>query len=59
MIFHKFCRTYLVKLTISHTYLQADDTSIFYQQKDIMEIKNVSNWLLEKKLLIHFDEDKI
>ena len=59
MIFHKFCRTYLVKLTISYTYLQADDASIFYQQKDITETKNVSNWLLDKKLLIHFDEDKI
>ena len=54
-------------LSDSHTYLYADDTSIFYQDKDVAEIKNFLNkecanackWLVDNKLSIHFHENKI
>ena len=50
----------------THTYLYADDTSIFCQHKDVTEIKNVLNkefvnvcyWFVDNKLSIHFDKDK-
>ena len=53
-------------LSDTHTYLYADDTSIFYQQKDVAEIGNVLNkefanvceWFVHNKLSIHFAEDK-
>ena len=47
-----YIRTFIVLLYIndipqalsnSHTYLCADDNSIFYQHKDVMEIENVLN----------------
>ena len=49
-----------------HTYLYADDTSIFYKHKDVEEIENVLNkefanvceWFVGNKLSIHFGEDK-
>ena len=48
------------------TYLYVDDTSIFYQHKDVTEIKNVlhkeftklSHWFIDNKLSIHCSEDK-
>ena len=50
----------------THTYLYADDTSIFCQHKDVTEIENVFNkefanvchWFVDNKLSIHFGEDK-
>ena len=45
----------------------ADDTRIFYQNKDIHETKGIlteefaallCEWFFENKLLIHFEEDK-
>ena len=49
-----------------HTQLYADDTSMFYQDKGIMEIENVLNnesanvweWFVDNELSIHFGEDK-
>ena len=41
-----------------NTYKYADDTSIFCQDKDVMEIKNLCDWFVDNKLLIHFGEDK-
>ena len=53
-------------LSDSHTYLLADDTSIYYQHKDVVEIGNVLNkefanmceWLVDNNLSVTFDEDK-
>ena len=53
-------------LSNTHTYLYADDTSIFCQHKDVTEIENVWNkefanvcdWFVDNKLSIHFGEDK-
>ena len=53
-------------LSHSHTYLYGDDTSIFYQHMNVLEIENVFNkefanackWFVDNKLSIHFDEDK-
>ena len=53
-------------LSNTHTYLYADDTSIFCQHKDVTEIENVFNkefanvchWFVDNKLSIHFGEDK-
>ena len=53
-------------LSDSHTYLTADDTSIFYQHKHLAEIESVLNkesvnvceWFVNNKLSIHFWEDK-
>ena len=53
-------------LSNTHTYLYADETSIFCQHKDVTEIKNVSNkefanvsnWFVDNKLSIHLGEDK-
>ena len=53
-------------LSNTHTYLYADDTSIFCQHKDVMEIENVLNKesanvcerFIDNKLSIHFGEDK-
>ena len=53
-------------LSDTHTYLYADNTSIFYQQKGVAEIGNVLNkefanvceWFVHNKLSIHFAEDK-
>ena len=50
----------------SHTYLLADDTSIYYENKDVVEIGNVLNkefvnvceWLVDNNLSATFDEDK-
>ena len=50
----------------SHTYLYADDTSIFCQLMDVTEIKNVLNkefanawkWFADNKISIHFGKDK-
>ena len=52
-------------LSGSHTYLYVDDTSIFYQHKYVVEIKNnlnkkfanVCEWFVDNKLLIHFGAD--
>ena len=49
-----------------YIYLYADDTSIFCQDKDVTEIKNVldkefaniCNWFVDNKLLIHFGQEK-
>ena len=53
-------------LSNTHTYLYADDTSIFCQHKDVTEIENVLNkefanvwdWFVDNKLSINFGEDK-
>ena len=53
-------------LSDSHTYLYADNTSIYYQHKKFTKIKNVLNkefanaceWFLDTKLWIHFGKDK-
>ena len=50
----------------SHTYLYGDNTSMFYQHKEVAEIENILNkesanacrWFVENKLSIHFGEDK-
>ena len=50
----------------THTYLYADDTSIFCQYKDVTEIENVLNkefanahdWFLDNKVSFYFGEDK-
>ena len=53
-------------LSSTHTYLYADDASIFCQHKDITEIENdlnkklanVCNWFVDDKLSFNFGEDK-
>ena len=53
-------------LSNHHTYLNADDTSIFHQHRKVMEIENILNkefsnacrWFVHNKLTIHFGEDK-
>ena len=53
-------------LSNTHTYLYADDTSIFCQHKDVTKIENVfskefanvCDWFVDNKLSIHFGEDK-
>ena len=48
------------------SYLYADDTCIFYQDKDVEKIEKVLNkefpslceWFIDNKLLIHFGDDK-
>ena len=53
-------------LSNTHTYLYANDTSIFCQHKDVTEIENVLNkefanvcdCFVDNKLSIHFGEDK-
>ena len=53
-------------LSNTHTYLYADDTSIFCQHKYVTEIENISNkvfanvwdWFIDNKLSVHFGEDK-
>ena len=61
------CLNYIPQaLSNTHRYLYADDTSTFCQHKDVTEIKNVlikefanvCDWFVDKKLLIHFGEDK-
>ena len=55
-----------VALSNTHTYLYAENTSIFCQHKDIPEIENalkkefvnVCNCFVVHKLSIHFGEDK-
>ena len=49
------------------SYLYADDTCIFYQDKDVEKIERVLNkefsslceWFIDNKLSIHFGDDKI
>ena len=52
-------------LSDSHTYLYANNTSIFYQHKDVAEIENVvkdfvnmCKWFIDNKLSIYFGEDQ-
>ena len=53
-------------LSNTHTYLYADDTNIFCQDKDVTEIENVLNkefanvcdWFIDNRLSVHFSEDK-
>ena len=48
------------------SYLYADDTCIFYQDKDVEETEKVLDkefsslceWFIDNKLLIHFGDDK-
>ena len=50
----------------SHSYLYADDTSIFLSTYDVKKIENVLNkkfgnafdWLVDNKLSVHFGEGK-
>ena len=47
-------------------FLYRDDTCLLFQHKDLEQIKeeftknssNISDWFVEKKLNIHFGEDK-
>ena len=49
-------------LSNGHTYLYADDTSIFCQHKlrklKMFWIKNLCDWFVDNKLTVHFGKDK-
>ena len=53
-------------LSDAGSYLFADDTCVYYQHEDVKKTEDVLNkefsslcqWLIDKKLSIHFEEDK-
>ena len=66
LLFLQYINDILQALSNTHTYLYADDTNIFCQDKDVTEIENVLNkefanvcdWFIDNRLSVHFGEDK-